>query len=65
MCVAGTADFVFAKDRLAEHCERSGIPYARFDSFADLPALLARLPHSDPAHAISLPLEQQELFHHV
>jgi 2,3-diketo-5-methylthio-1-phosphopentane phosphatase len=65
MCVAATADFVFAKDRLAEHCERSGIPYARFDSFADLPALLARLPHSEPAHAISIPLEQQELFHHV
>jgi 2-hydroxy-3-keto-5-methylthiopentenyl-1-phosphate phosphatase len=65
MCVAGTADFVFATGRLAEHCEHNGIPYARFNTFADLPALLARLPHSEPVRAISLPLEQQELFHHV
>lgn len=65
MCVAETADFVFAKGRLAEHCERNAIPFARFDSFAELPALLALLPHQLPSPTVHLPLEQQELFHHV
>ena len=64
MCVAASADFVFAKDSLAEHCERNGIPYARFDRFAELPALLGQL----PSHAANTPhdsREQQELFNHV
>ncbi|QXI27516.1 MtnX-like HAD-IB family phosphatase [Pseudomonas vanderleydeniana] len=72
MCVAGTADFVFAKGRLAEHCERNGIPYARFDSFSELPALLALLPSSEAANATTFALDSaenssqtQELFHHV
>ena len=67
MCVAGTADFVFAKGRLAEHCERNNLPYARFDSFAELPARLALLPNDVAANAgnYSIDLEQQELFHHV
>lgn len=73
LCVASTADFVFAKDRLAEHCERNGIAHARFDSFAELPALLARLPNGSAANATLFSLEhssehateQQELFHHV
>ncbi|MGF6112309.1 HAD-IB family phosphatase [Pseudomonas sp. ADAK2] len=65
MCVASTADFVFAKDRLAEHCERNGIAYARFDSFAELPALLARLPAASAANTSPFNVETQELFHHV
>ena len=65
MCVSGGADFVFAKGRLAEHCERQGIPYARFDSFSELPALLARLPQAAVAAAPHYSLESQELFHHV
>lgn len=64
MCVASTADFVFAKGRLAEYCERNAIPYARFDSFAELPALLAKLPR-EAANATTFSLETQELFHHV
>ena len=64
MCVAASADFVFAKDSLAEHCERNGIPYARFDSFADLPALLNQLP-THVANAPSYSRDQQELFTHV
>ncbi|WP_047288917.1 MULTISPECIES: HAD-IB family phosphatase [Pseudomonas] len=64
MCVASTADFVFAKDRLADYCERNKIPHARFDSFAELPALLAKLPNS-AANATNFSLETQELFHHV
>ena len=65
MCVASTADFVFAKDRLAEHCERNGIAFARFDSFAELPAMLALLPNANAANATSFNTETQELFHHV
>jgi len=65
MCVASSADFVFAKGRLAEHCEREGIPYALFDSFAELPTLLARLPVSDSSITPAFTREQQELFHHV
>jgi 2-hydroxy-3-keto-5-methylthiopentenyl-1-phosphate phosphatase len=65
MCVASTADFVFAKDRLAEHCERNNIAYARFDSFAELPALLALLPSVSAANTRSFNLDTQELFHHV
>ena len=64
MCVASGADFVFARDSLAEHCERNGIPYAQFDSFAELPALLAKLP-SHAANAPHYSREQQELFNHV
>lgn len=64
MCVASGADFVFARDSLAEHCERNGIPYARFDFFAELPALLAKLP-SHAANAPHYSREQQELFNHV
>ena len=64
MCVAASADFVFAKDSLAEHCERNGIPYARFDTFSELAALLAKLP-SNAANAPHYSREQQELFNHV
>ncbi len=65
MCVAGTADFVFAKGSLADHCERNGIAHARFDSFAELPALLAALPQDSRNTVPHLNSEQQELFHHV
>jgi 2-hydroxy-3-keto-5-methylthiopentenyl-1-phosphate phosphatase len=65
MCVAETADFVFAKNSLADHCERKGIPYVRFDSFSELPELLALLPNNTPTNVARLPIEQQELFHHV
>ncbi|MFY0730366.1 MtnX-like HAD-IB family phosphatase [Pseudomonas sp. NFX15] len=65
MCVAASADFVFAKDRLAEHCERNGIAYARFSSFAELPALLAQLPSMGTARVKPFNVETQERFHHV
>ena len=64
MCVASGADFVFAKDRLADYCERNAIPYARFDNFAELPALLAQLPNN-AANAPHYSREQQELFNHA
>ncbi|MDE1163815.1 MAG: MtnX-like HAD-IB family phosphatase [Pseudomonas sp.] len=65
MCVAGSADFVFAKGSLAAHCERNGIAHARFESFAELPALLAALPQHNSAPAPLPTSEQQERFHHV
>ncbi|AJO80359.1 MULTISPECIES: MtnX-like HAD-IB family phosphatase [Pseudomonas] len=72
MCVAASADFVFAKGRLAEYCQRHGIAHAAFDSFAELPALLALLPN-DAANAgvfaadatSEHSVHTQELFHHV
>ena len=65
--VASTADFVFAKASLADYCETNNIPYARFDTFAELPALLAKLPQgiAANANAFSTSSDNQELFHHV
>lgn len=44
-CVANRVDFVFAKNRLVEHCRAAGIPYAAITCFEDaielLPSLLA------------------------
>ncbi|QQZ40944.1 MtnX-like HAD-IB family phosphatase [Pseudomonas sp. SK3(2021)] len=72
LCVAASADFVFAKGRLAEYCQGNAIPHATFDSFAELPALLALLPN-EAANAGAFALDNttehcvptQELFHHV
>ncbi|WP_213877580.1 MtnX-like HAD-IB family phosphatase [Pseudomonas sp. dw_358] len=65
MCVASDADFVFAKGSLADYCEREGIAHARFDSFAELPALLSRLPADRASLTPLTAFERQELFHHV
>ncbi|MFV3015480.1 2,3-diketo-5-methylthio-1-phosphopentane phosphatase, partial [Pseudomonas sp. KHB2.9] len=70
MCVASTADFVFAKGSLARYCEANNIPHARFDTFAEVSALLAKLPQGIAANATTfaptdLSIENQELFHHV
>lgn len=35
-CVAGKADLVFAKDKLADYCGDKNIPFIAFDDFADL-----------------------------
>jgi 2,3-diketo-5-methylthio-1-phosphopentane phosphatase len=57
-CAADRVDFVFAKNRLIEHCRAAGIPYAPIASFDEarelLPELLAgRLPPHTviPLHA--------------
>lgn len=42
-CVAGAADFVFAKDKLLDHCRDRGIAHAAFQDFTDAQRLLARL----------------------
>jgi 2,3-diketo-5-methylthio-1-phosphopentane phosphatase len=36
LCPAGICDIVFAKDRLAEYCEETGIKYFAFDDFNDI-----------------------------
>ncbi|MDQ0559215.1 2,3-diketo-5-methylthio-1-phosphopentane phosphatase [Rhizobium mesoamericanum] len=35
-CVAGRADLVFAKDKLADYCGEENIPFIAFNDFADL-----------------------------
>jgi len=66
MCVASTADFVFAKGSLADYCVANHIPHARFDTFAEVTALLAQLPQSLAANATTFTAaDNQELFHHV
>jgi 2-hydroxy-3-keto-5-methylthiopentenyl-1-phosphate phosphatase len=41
MCPSGSADVVFAKDVLAEHCETAGIPAITFDGFSEVIAALS------------------------
>ena len=42
-CVAGKADFVFAKGKLVEHCRREGIPHQPIAGFADAVRMLPTL----------------------
>jgi 2-hydroxy-3-keto-5-methylthiopentenyl-1-phosphate phosphatase len=41
-CVAREASFVFAKGRLADHCEAEGIPHMRIRHLGDVVGPLAR-----------------------
>jgi 2-hydroxy-3-keto-5-methylthiopentenyl-1-phosphate phosphatase len=43
VCVANRADFVFAKDRLLEHCRDSSIPHRAITGFMEAAALLPAL----------------------
>ena len=53
VCLASRADFVFAKDRLLDHCRQNSIPHLPFATFADvgrrLAAVLAELNATLPA----------------
>jgi len=42
-CVAGAADYVFAKGKLIDYCRRQGIAHAPIRDFADVIGLLPRL----------------------
>jgi 2,3-diketo-5-methylthio-1-phosphopentane phosphatase len=42
-CLAATADFVFAKDKLIAHCAANDLPHAAIRGFDDALALLPRL----------------------
>lgn len=35
-CVADKVDLIFAKDKLAKHCEENGINYVAYENFADV-----------------------------
>ncbi len=43
VCVAGRADFVFAKRRLLAHCQAAGIAHRPFDGFNEVVAMLPQL----------------------
>ncbi len=45
LCVAGQADVVFARDSLAIHCEKSGIPFTPFEDFYEVLAALKAAGH--------------------
>lgn len=48
-CVAGEADFVFAKGRLVEHCRTAAIPHLPITDFRDALTLLPMLVEGDIA----------------
>jgi 2,3-diketo-5-methylthio-1-phosphopentane phosphatase len=50
-CVAETADFVFAKGKLIQHCKARSIPHAAISGFADALPLLSGLISKKPAVA--------------
>ena len=61
-----TAEDQILLDKEAKYCEANNIPHARFDTFAELPALLAKLPQGIAANATTFTAaDNQELFHHV
>ncbi|SEQ31131.1 Haloacid Dehalogenase superfamily, subfamily IB, phosphoserine phosphatase-like/2,3-diketo-5-methylthio-1-phosphopentane phosphatase [Solimonas aquatica] len=63
-CLAARADFVFAKGRLAEHCEQRQIPHRRFLQFSQLHYLLSELldhPHHHRRAAKAQPLYYRSL----
>lgn len=48
-CLAGRADAVFAKGSLVDHCQRAGIPFHPFQTFADVLRTIKRWPNSPTA----------------
>jgi 2,3-diketo-5-methylthio-1-phosphopentane phosphatase len=44
MCLSGRADYVFAKESLARHCEAEAIPFTEFQSFRDVLASIKAWP---------------------
>jgi 2,3-diketo-5-methylthio-1-phosphopentane phosphatase len=50
-CVAGAADFVFAKGKLIQHCRTKDIPHAAIAGFAEALPLLSGLITKKPAVA--------------
>lgn len=57
-CVAGQADFVFAKSRLIEYCRVEGIPHKPIAGFADATKLLSTLTDLGQALPSNSPLVQ-------
>jgi 2,3-diketo-5-methylthio-1-phosphopentane phosphatase len=55
-CVAETADFVFAKDKLLAHCRERRMPHAAFADFAEAQQLLKQLVQCHPVRAALEPV---------
>jgi 2,3-diketo-5-methylthio-1-phosphopentane phosphatase len=55
-CVAETADFVFAKDKLLAHCRERRMPHAAFADFAEAQQLLKQLVKRHPVRAALEPV---------
>lgn len=51
-CLAERADAVFAKGSLIRHCESRGIPFHRFQTFADVLREVRKWPHTATTTAI-------------
>lgn len=63
VCVSGRADFVFAKDRLLEHCRSNGIAHLPITGFTEALALLPSLLRGElvrNAHSNPLPLPRSQ-----
>ena len=58
-CVAGSADFVFAKHRLVAHCRERGYPHLAFHNFADARVALPRLMAGHLAPALPIPSQHR------
>lgn len=43
-CISGMADVVFAKNSLIKHCEKNGIKHHKFQTFADVLAIVKEWP---------------------
>lgn len=50
-CLAGSADLVFAKSRLLDHCREQGIAHVPFSTFADVLAVVKTWPTTQPEPA--------------
>jgi len=61
MCLAGRADYVFAKESLARHCEAEGIPYTEFQSFKDVLSAIKQVPYNNGVPAFGSLTEQSRL----
>ena len=60
-CLARSADFVFAKNRLTDYCVSQNIPHRAFERFADLRCLLSELLDHPHHHYQPQPLPWEEL----
>ena len=50
-CISGMADIVFAKGSLIKHCEKNEIKHYKFQTFADVLAIVKKWPVELPQHA--------------
>ena len=64
-CVAGVADFVFAKGKLIAHCIANNIPHAPIANFSDAIALMPALVAGDLTRRIDQPIHLKDLVSHA